>query len=191
MIKNIAKILLSLTLLLTSANALKKDEIKPQMTQKINKVLLILKEKNISDTQKMKKIVKIIDDVFDYKVMARISLGKTWKTISKKEKEDFSELLEKKLKDSYLDKLKLYTNQEVKIKNLEPYRKKRLQLNTEIIGKGEINKVVYKFYNKKNNWLIYDVDLIGVSIIQTYKKQFSSFLKEKTFSQLLENLKNK
>ncbi len=37
--------------------------------------------------------------------------------------------------------------------------------------------------------LIYDVDLIGVSIIQTYRKQFSAFLNENSFDEFLSYLK--
>jgi len=38
------------------------------------------------------------------------------------------------------------------------------------------------------SWFIYDVNLVGVSIIQTYRKQFSEFLKTKSFDQLLKSL---
>ncbi|MFY4820212.1 ABC transporter substrate-binding protein, partial [Aliarcobacter butzleri] len=49
------------------------------------------------------------------------------------------------------------------------------------------------FYNKSkdsNEWLIYDVDLVGVSIIQTYRQQFAGILKEKTFDEMFEQFKN-
>ena len=41
-----------------------------------------------------------------------------------------------------------------------------------------------------NEWLIYDVDLVGVSIIQTYRQQFAGILKEKTFDEMFEQFKN-
>ena len=45
------------------------------------------------------------------------------------------------------------------------------------------------FYKKKQNnqWYIYDVELVGVSIIQTYRKQFSEFLKTKTVKELIDH----
>ena len=66
----------------------------------------------------------------------------------------------------------------------------RITLQSNIIGKDETYKVVYKFYKQKNrnNWLIYDVDLVGVSIVQTYRKQFQEYLKTKSFKQLLQSL---
>ena len=34
---------------------------------------------------------------------------------------------------------------------------------------------------KNGEWFIYDIDLVGVSIIQTYRQQFAGLLKEKSF----------
>ena len=59
---------------------------------------------------------------------------------------------------------------------------------TELLGKDGVYKINYNFYNKSKDseqWLIYDVDLVGVSIIQTYRQQFAGLLKEKTFDEML------
>ena len=136
--------------------------------------------------------MNLIDDVFDYNVMARIALGKkTWKSLSSDKKAEFVEVFENKLKNSYVDKLELYTDQKVKINDLVTYKKSRLQLQSEVIGSDESYAINYNFYkNKKlNEWFIYDVDLLGISIIQTYRKQFSGLLKEKSFDEMLELLK--
>ena len=100
----------------------------------------------------------------------------------------FTKVFENKLKKSYIEKLELYNDQKVKIIGLKPHNNTRLQLETELLGKDGIYKINYNFYNKsKDNeeWLIYDVDLVGVSIIQTYRQQFSGLLKEKTFDEML------
>jgi phospholipid transport system substrate-binding protein len=191
---NILKLLLVMVFTITSAFALKKDEIKSQMTAKIDNVLLILEKKELTTAQKGEEIIKIIDDVFDYGLMARISLGKeTWNSLSEEKQKEFTEVFEKKLKKSYVEKLELYNDQKVKIVDLLPYKGSRLQLETELVGKDEVYKINYNFYNKSkddNQWLIYDVDLVGVSIIQTYRQQFSGLLKEKTFDEMLVLLKD-
>lgn len=187
------KILLATTFLITSASAIKQDEIKSVMTKKIDESIFILRDKSIDSKAKVKKIINILDEVFDYELMAKISLGKTtWYSISDEQKIEFIKAFEQKLKTSYMDKLELYTDQDVKIIDLVPYNNSRLQLQTEVVGKDEIYKIDYNFYNNKskNEWYIYDVNLLGVSIIQTYIKQFSGLLKEKTFDEMLEVLKN-
>ena len=76
------------------------------------------------------------------------------------------------------------------IKELKKARSNRITLETQVIGLDDTYKVIYLFYKKKqtNQWYIYDVELVGVSIIQTYRKQFSEFLSTKSFKQLLESL---
>mgnify|MGYP003457107371 FL=1 len=189
-LKNLFKILLLVGFIITSANALKQDEIQVIMTKKIDNVLSILEQKSLPINKKGEQIIKIIDEVFDYELMARIALGKeTWDTLSEQKQKEFTKIFETKLKNSYIEKLELYNDQKVKILGLNPYKNARLQLETELLGKEGTYKINYNFYNKsKDNieqWLIYDVDLVGVSIIQTYRQQFAGLLKEKTFDEML------
>jgi phospholipid transport system substrate-binding protein len=194
MLKKVFTILLVIAATFTYANALKQDEIQEQMTKRIDNVLLILEKKELSVSQKGEEIIKIIDDVFDYELMARISLGKeTWNSISKEKQKEFTTIFENKLKKSYIEKLELYNDQKVEILSLKPYNNTRLQLETQLVGKEGNYQINYNFYNKAKDseqWLIYDVDLVGVSIIQTYRQQFSGLLKEKSFDEMLVLLEN-
>ncbi len=193
-LKDLFKILLLVGFIITSANALKQDEIQVIMTKKIDNVLAILEQKNLPINKKGEQIIKIIDEVFDYELMARIALGKeTWDTLNEQKQKEFTKIFETKLKNSYIEKLELYNDQKVKILGLNPYKNARLQLETELLGKEGTYKINYNFYNKSKDgeqWLIYDVDLVGVSIIQTYRQQFAGLLKEKTFDEMLVLLEN-
>ena len=193
-LKNLFKILLLVGFIITSANALKQDEIQVIMTKKIDNVLSILEQKSLPINKKGEQIIKIIDEVFDYELMARIALGKeTWDTLNEQKQKEFTKIFETKLKNSYIEKLELYNDQKVKILGLNPYKNARLQLETELLGKEGTYKINYNFYNKSKDseqWLIYDVDLVGVSIIQTYRQQFAGLLKEKTFDEMLVLLEN-
>ena len=194
MIKLFLKILLFTTIIYSNANALKQDEIQLEMRKKIDNVLSILEKKNINFKEKGTEIIKVIDEVFDYELMAKIALGKeTWDTLSEQKQKEFTKTFETKLKNSYIEKLELYNDQKVKIIGLNPYKNGRLQLETELLGKEGTYKINYNFYNKAKDgeqWLIYDVDLVGVSIIQTYRQQFAGLLKEKSFDEMLALLQN-
>jgi len=189
--KYFLKVALMVAIISSNANAIKKDEIKEEMTKRINSVLVVLKNENLSLESKKKEIISIVDDTFDFVLMAKIALGKeTWAKISKEQQKEFIEVFEDKLKKSYIDKLDLYNNQKVRVLSLEPYNNTRLQLKTQLVGTNEDYDVNYNFYEKKGEWYIYDVDLVGVSIIQTYRQQFAGLLKEKSFNEMLEHLKN-
>jgi phospholipid transport system substrate-binding protein len=183
------KILLLTIVFVVSLFAVAKEQIKPTMVLKIEEITNVLKSdgKNFQ----REKIIDIMDGIFDFKIMSKISLGRTWKKVSKSDRESFVELFEKKLQDSYLDKLTLYNDEKILITDAKQVKKNRIWLNSLIKAKEQDFKVVYKFYrdSKKNEWYIYDVDIAGVSIIQTYRKQFSEFLKAKSFAMLLDSLK--
>jgi phospholipid transport system substrate-binding protein len=179
-------------LLITSFYAQGMDEknIKQEMNTRVNKVLSILQNDALSPKQKEQQSVLFIDDIFDYTTMSQISLGRMWTTLKPNEKTQFTKAFEEKLKHSYLDKLRLYNNQKVIIGNPKKVKSNRIAFDVEVIGVDDTYKVEYLFYqNKKDNqWYIYDVILVGVSIIQTYRNQFAEFLKTKSIVELTKSL---
>ncbi len=182
----------SLLILSKSLFAIEESKIKDVMQEKIDNVIEILQQKDKTLKERTDKIFFIMDSLFDYNVMSQIALGKDWKNLSSEEKAEFTKLFEKKLKNSYIDKLDLYTNQKIKIDSLNKLNPKRIRLITYVIGKDDKYEIEYKFYKKSNDdWLIYDVNIIGVSIMQTYRQQFAGYLKDKSFKDLLLTLNTK
>jgi len=184
------KISIFIFLFMTLLYGVKERNIETVVTSNVEKVLSILQNKSLSPQKKEKQSIQIMENIFNYKIMAKISLGKYWKKLSKRERKQFTIAFEQKLKHSYTDKLKLYTDQKVISKGLKKVKSNRIILRNDIIGKNDTYTIIYLFYKnaKNNDWLIYDVKLEGVSIIQTYRKQFAEFLKTKTFNQLLNTL---
>jgi len=191
------KKLIALSLLFVfsvSAFALTKSEIEPEMRNKIDKVLIILKDSKIHKDSKAKEIINIMDSVFDYSLMAKLSIGRTWKELSSEQQDKFIKLFTEELKNSYVSKLDLYTDELVNILGTKEPKSNRVELQTVLVGKSDKYEINYKFYQASKDediWLIYDVELVGVSIIQTYRQQYAGYLKENSFDNLLELMKNK
>lgn len=186
------KLLIAFLFLATSLFALEKDSIKSEMTSKMNLVLNILDNKEFNLEQKNNEIIKVMDEVFDYTIMSKIALGKNLKQLkSKAQFDDFKNAFETSLKKSYSDKLYLYDNQKLEIVDLIPYKNTRLQLQTKVMGDNEVYDINYNFYEDKktSQWYIYDVELIGVSILQTYRKQFDGVLANNDINYLITELK--
>ena len=181
--------IISLVLLLTTFGYANGD-IKSSMDTKIHKALNILKEKNISDKQKAEKIFKMFDKMFDYNLMARLSIGRDeWYSITNEQKKSYIRAFEKLLKESFIEKLKLYNNQDIVVKDFLKTKRGRGILKTLIVGKKDSIKVDYKFYrSKKRGWIIYDVLISDVSIIQSYRKQFADILQNSNFDKFLKKI---
>lgn len=196
--KNIFKVLLVTLFSISSLFALQKDEIKAVMSKKIDTSISIIKKQNMTNKEKGQEIIKIIDEVFDYRKMALISLGRdAWVSATTEQKKRYLEAFETSLKNSYIDKLGLYTDQKVKVIDLESTftersNVERIKLITELIGQSESYTVNYLFYENNNKeWLIYDIDLAGTSVIATARKQYAGLLKQKSLEEMISEIEAK
>lgn len=186
------RIFLAILTLFSFAFGINKDEIKSIVESKTNEALALLSDKNLDENTKLNRIFGIFDPLFDYKQMAKISLAKRFNTLSSDEQEQFCKAFELRLKNSYVDKIKDYSGQKVIIKDATQPQKNRYFLSGELISGDKVYDFVYKFYDaKERGWLIYDIDIIGVSIIQTYRSQFADMLENADFATLMAKLNEK
>ncbi len=190
MIKKIIYGVCIILFLSSEANALE-GNIKNIMDIKIHSALNILQNKKESNKLKAKEIFDIFDKVFDYKLMARLSLGRRyWSQINEKQRNEFTKTFINLLKKSFIEKLKLYNNQKIVVKNLIKNNPNIAQLLTELVGKKNSINIIYKFYrSKKRGWIIYDVVVADVSIIQSYRQQFGDLLGNMDFDTFLKKIK--
>jgi phospholipid transport system substrate-binding protein len=168
------------------------SEIRAMTKEKVDLVIQTLKDTSLSKKEKKEGILKTIDGLFDFNLMARLSLGKEkWKPLSKSKRKEFSKLFVERLKQSYLDKLDLYTDEEVVVGEAKQTKKNRVEVLTFLVSKDDKKEMTYKLYkSKKKGWLVYDVVVLGVSIVATYRSQFSGILKKGSMEQLLERMRS-
>ena len=168
------------------------NEIRAMTKEKVDLVIQTLKDTSLSKKEKKEGILKTIDGLFDFNLMARLSLGKeNWKPLSKSKRKEFSKLFVERLKQSYLDKLDLYTDEEVVVGEAKQTKKNRVEVLTFLVSKDDKKEMTYKLYkSKKKGWLVYDVVVLGVSIVATYRSQFSGILKKGSMEQLLERMRS-
>jgi len=160
-----------------------KDVAKKLLESKIEAAIAVLQKNDLDQQEKNKQIIEIVTPLFDFPLMAKLSLGrKYWPGLTKEETQRFIELFTKRLKESYLDKLALYTDEKVVFKT--PVQEKR-RIQTELISKNNTISMLYKFHESKHGWLIYDIEIQGVSIISTYRSQFDQVLSKGTIDELL------
>ena len=90
-----------------------------------------------------------------------------------------------------VEKIALYNNQEIEIGEVKIVKKGRATLDIGFQSGGEQYQIVFKLRkNKKKKWLVFDLDIEGVSVIKTFSTQFSGVLKKDSLDVLLEKLRN-
>ncbi|MGA1598087.1 MAG: MlaC/ttg2D family ABC transporter substrate-binding protein [bacterium] len=194
--KSLKLTLLSLTMLLLSlpaVQAAETDSVLALTKGKVNEVIEVLKQKQLPKEERARKIIEIIDDIFDFQLMASLSLGKKhWSPLSKEERKEFSELFVERIKQSYLDKLDLYTDQQVVVEEANQVKNNRIEVLTYLVGGGDRMEMIYKMYKTRDGgWKVYDVDISGVSFVQTYRSQFEGVLQNQSFAELMDRMRSK
>ncbi len=154
----------------------------------LDAVFTVLQKKDLSQQAKNSEIVEIVTPMFDFELMAKLSLGKKyWPDLSQDQKERFTELFIERLRRSYLDKLTAYTDEKI-VYESPLVDKKKVHVPTQLISKGKEISMLYKLYSSNNSWKIYDVEIEGVSIIRSYRSQFNEILQKGTFDDLLKKM---
>jgi len=166
-------------------------EITKMAKEKVNNIITYLRDTSLEKETRNKQIIAEVNTMFDFQLMAQLSLGKQWKKTKKRQRKEFVKVFVKRIQQSYLEKLDLYTDEEVIIGDAKQTKKKRAVLTTYLVSEDDKKEMIYKFRkHKKRGWLVYDVNILGVSFIQTYRSQFSGVLKNKSMDELIEDLKN-
>jgi phospholipid transport system substrate-binding protein len=151
----------------------------------------ILNNDNNTHQMRKDKILNEVSGLFDFELMARLSLNKNIKkTISRNQYNEFTSIFESYIKNFYLDKIDLLKGTSSKVKEAKQEKNNRIHVTATVDSKNGSDLIIYKFYKtKQNKWFIYDLEIANVSILQSYRAQFSSYLSEHDFDDLLVKLK--
>lgn len=195
MIKTIfahAATLVLLGTLTLSAASVDAEQLHRTVSTKVHNITDILNNAAIGKPEKNKQIMDIAEEMIDFEIMAKLSLGKDgWTRLKPEQKPDFISLFVTRIKNSYLEKLYLYNGQQVRIDPATQTKDTRIEVPSYIIGSDGETEILYKFYkNDKGAWFIYDINIAGVSIVQTNRAQFAEFLKNASVDALIEKLRS-
>jgi len=157
-------------------------------------VVRVFQAKEINMETKAKIIDKVISPIFDFPVMTRLVLGrKHWSQFTEPQREQFTKLFTKRFKTSYREKMSLYSYETASLTLLKPAvreNERTIYIPMEIISDDKKIAILYRYRFRKSDtgWKIYDVEIQGVSIIQTYMLQFNDFLVRSTVDELISQM---
>ena len=141
--------------------------------------------------ERARRIRKAVDERFDWREMSKRTLAKYWKKRSDREKEEFIDLFGKLLERTYLDKVEGYSGEKVLYVGERVDGKYGIVVVKIVTKKDTEILVKYKLKNKGSEWLVYDISIEGVSLINNYRKQFDSIMTRSSYEDLVKKLRTK
>ena len=162
-----------------------------QLQVAVDDILKILQSAELKGPEKKDErhqlVLNIVADMFDFREMARSSLGQSWNTLTPEEKDTFVGLFTTLVEQRYIGKIDSYNNQKVVYKK-QLVKGDKAMVYTAIIDKDLEIPIVYRLEKNKDKWLINDLKIENVSLIVNYRRDFDSIIRKEQFAGLVEKI---
>jgi phospholipid transport system substrate-binding protein len=157
----------------------------------IENALNILNNPAYGKAEKKRLVKGIVDPHFDYREMAKRSLGVTWGKIGAGQRDEFVRLFSDLLEASYSDKIEKYAKN-VRIDYTgEILEGEYAEVRTVVVKPNDRIPLSYRLLNEGGTWKVYDVVIEGVSLVSNYRSQFTRIIHESSYAELVNRLRNK
>ena len=173
--KKIFFILLFLNFSLLKVFAVEPDVFVQSTVNRASEILT----KNISQEEKIKKLKEIAQETVDIKGVGFYSLGSARKNLNDEQKIQYFKLFEDYFLKSFSSRLSEYTNPEIDVLSKKVLSENYTIVNSVLRGTTERPeiKIDWRIYTKnKDNPLIRDLIIEGLSLARTQKEEFASIL---------------
>jgi phospholipid transport system substrate-binding protein len=134
-------------------------------------------------------IRRVIQKNFDFPFMAQDSLGAVYDRLSSGQRQEFSNVFSSLFQSSYTNMVLRFLKREDIKYGKESVTGSQARVNTTLVRANDTIQVDYLAHQKGGGWLLYDVIVDGVSILDKYKSGFSREIQTGSFESLLNKMK--
>ncbi|MGA8570974.1 MAG: ABC transporter substrate-binding protein [Desulfobaccales bacterium] len=142
------------------------------------------------DTQARSRAIRqIIEQNFDFPMMAKDTLGVTYGQLSEGQRQQFNNTFDYLFEDSYTRMvLNFLKQQNIKYGQERQEGGGKARVDTSLVRANDIIPVTYLMHSTPRGWLLYDVEVDGVSILENYRDEFGRVIRTKSFDYLLQRM---
>ena len=166
-----------------------------QLRGAVERVLKALDDPSLKGQGKLGErrvaVRKIANEIFDFAEIAKRSLAQHWQPLSEAQRTEFVGLFADLLERSYISKIETYGGEKIQ------YTAEKIDGDTATVATRVATKsgaevpIDYRLLKKGTRWLVYDVNIEGVSLVSNYRTQFNKIIQTSSFEDLLQKLKTK
>jgi phospholipid transport system substrate-binding protein len=165
-----------------------------QMIQEIGtQVLAILRDQGLDNQQKFDRLVALLDGPIDLELIARLILGRHWRSASEAQRTEYLELFRAFALDNLASRLHVYDGQDFEIVGAQAVNERDAVVATRVTGGGRPPlKVDWRVRERDEGGLVaIDVIVEGVSLIVTQRSEFSAVIERQGMDGLLAELRQR
>jgi phospholipid transport system substrate-binding protein len=178
-----------------SARTVAQQEPPKQAVEKtVHEALKILRDEKLKGDRKVRvqKLREVADRLFDWEAMAKSSLGAPWRNLNDTQRRDFVEVFKELLAQRYMDDIDRFQgSEELNVGEAEQQAELAVVKTTLLTVSKQKIPIDYTLRVTNGKWRAQDISIEGISLVNHYRKTFARYLTNKSFDQLLAQLKQK
>jgi len=160
----------------------------------VSSLLHVLDDEGLNQPEQAEErrheIENIIRERVDYEEMAKRALGAPWPTLSEREQQEFVSLFVQLLRDTFVGRITEHHDEQVAY--LGEHREDiYAEVHTQLKGKKIDTSIDFRLINRESDWRVYDIVIDGASIVNNYRSQFTSIIREVSYVGLVKKMKQK
>jgi len=155
----------------------------------IEEVQTILKN-NPQKAQRVDLVEKATAKHLDFREMAKRSLESTWNGLNRGQQDEFVRVFSELLKASYANHLDDFAKTTVAYQG-ETNKGDSSEVCILVIRPNDKIPVNFRLLHEAQGWMIYDMVIEGVSMVDNFRTQFAAMIQECSYGELVRCMKDK
>ncbi|MBU6381804.1 MAG: ABC transporter substrate-binding protein [Betaproteobacteria bacterium] len=170
---------------------LRADEFVGRISNEILEKVRQQRQELLSNPQKLNEFVsQVVMPHVDFDRMTALAVGRSWRSASPEQQQRVSQEFRNLLTRTYAGALQTLRDQKIRLK---PFRgdaaDNEVVVRSEIVGsRGDPIGLDYRLYRQGESWKIYDINIAGVWLVETYRNQFASEINARGLDGLIATL---
>jgi phospholipid transport system substrate-binding protein len=152
--------------------------------------------------ERLRRIAQVVSHSFDFKEMARRSLGHNWHRLTPTQQEEFVQLFHPLLLQSLVQRIASRAMSGVSGYGSIPNAVQYVRETIDPDGDASVQTVMtyaheqttedieYLLLRRNGTWRVYDVVAEGGSMVTNYRAQFAQIIRQESYDDLLQRLKS-
>ena len=158
-----------------------------------NEVLDTIKADKSVQSGDMAKVLSVVESQIvpnvDFTRMTASAVGRTWRQASPEQKKRLQDEFKTLLIRTYSGALTQVKEQTISMKPLRSAAADtEVIVRTEVLGRGDPIQLDYRMEKVASGWKIYDLNVLGVWLVENYRTQFAQEINAKGIDGLIASL---